>query len=187
VDAEKGAGAFDVGLRRHFAGRRVDDHDRLAVDEPDDPTCCLGAARAEARCGKRSREREYFKLSKHDVAPLKKMRVCRSGKVSAPTSGATWTSERGCSRQEDFSSAAVTSPWRFGGHAPQLPRRQRAAPSTRCGEIRDAARKKIAACRMRRMPQAVYYGLSARTRTPRLDQRAAALFLAGAAAVFFGA
>src|SRR5262249_19876419 len=48
VDAEKGAGAFDVGLGRHFAGRRVDDHDRLAVDEPDDPTCCLGAARTGA-------------------------------------------------------------------------------------------------------------------------------------------
>jgi hypothetical protein len=65
VDAEKGAGAFDVDLRRHLASRRVDDHDRLAVDEPDNPACRLGAARAEARCGKRSREREYLELSKH--------------------------------------------------------------------------------------------------------------------------
>ena len=102
------AGAFDVDLRRHLAGRRVDDHDRLAVDEPDNPTCRLGAARAEARCGKRPREGEHFELSKHDVAPLKKIRVCRSGKVSAPTPGATQASWRGCRRWEDFLWVTVT-------------------------------------------------------------------------------
>jgi hypothetical protein len=63
-----------------------------------------------------------------------------------------------------------------------------AALATRCGEIRDGARKKISACRMHRMPQAVYPGSSARTRTPRLDQRDAVLFLPfGAAAAAFGA
>src|SRR5262249_37351309 len=87
VDAEKGAGAFDVGFRRHFARRWVDDHDRLAVDEPDDPTRRLSTARTEARCRKHPREREYFEFSKHHVAPLKKMRLCRSGKVSAPDAG----------------------------------------------------------------------------------------------------
>src|SRR5262245_36958128 len=108
VDAEKGARAFDVGFRRHFAGRRVDENDRLAVDEPDDPTCRLGAARAEARCGKRCREHKYFEPSKHDVAPLKEIRVCRSGKVPAPTPGATRESQRGCRAAADFSFAAVT-------------------------------------------------------------------------------
>jgi hypothetical protein len=54
--------------------------------------------------------------------------------------------------------------------------------------MRHASVKKITACRMRRMPQAVYYGSSARTRTPRLDQRDAVLFLPfGAAAAFAGA
>src|SRR5262249_7590288 len=38
VDADEWAGAFDIDLRRHFAHRRVDGHDRLAVDEADDPT-----------------------------------------------------------------------------------------------------------------------------------------------------
>ena len=51
--------------------------------------------------------------------------------------------------------------------------------------MQHASVKKITACRM---PQAVYYGPSARTRTPRLDQRDAVLFLPfGAAAAFAGA
>src|SRR5262245_15840377 len=80
----------------------------LAVDETNNPTCRLGAARAEARCGKRCREHEYFEPSKHDVAPLKEIRVCRSGKVPAPTPGATRESQRGCRAAADFSFAAVT-------------------------------------------------------------------------------
>src|SRR5262249_30829944 len=110
VDAEKRAGALDVDLRRHFARRRGDGHARLAVDEADDPTRRLSAARTKARRGQRPGEREYFELSKHLVAPLKKSRVCRSGTVPAATLGSTRTSARGCARQEDFSSAAVTSP-----------------------------------------------------------------------------
>jgi hypothetical protein len=52
--------------------------------------------------------------------------------------------------------------------------------------MRHASVKKITACRMRRTPQAVYYGSSARTRTLRLDQRAATFFFLpfGAAAAF---
>ena len=52
--------------------------------------------------------------------------------------------------------------------------------------MRHASVKKITACRMRRMPQAVYYGSSARTRTRRLDQRDATFFFLpfGAAAAF---
>ena len=56
--------------------------------------------------------------------------------------------------------------------------------------MRNASVKKITACRMHRMPQAVYYGSSARTRTPRLDQRDATFFFLyffGVAAAFAGA
>src|SRR5262249_9724167 len=88
-DGDAWADRLDVDLRRRLAHRRVDGHDRLAVDEADDPTCRLSTARTEARCGKRPGNREYFELSKHDVAPLKKIRVCRSGTVPGPTPGAT--------------------------------------------------------------------------------------------------
>src|SRR5262249_22830640 len=127
VDAEKRAGALDIDLRRHFARRRVDGHDRLAVDEADDPTRRLSAARTKARRGKRTREREYFELSKHHVAPLKKIRVCRSGTVPRADAG-SYAGKRARMRPAGGfllrGSHVTVRIWRAD---PWLPRRQRSA------------------------------------------------------------
>src|SRR5260370_42274397 len=106
---------FDVTLR--VAGSMI----TIDLPSTSNPTCRLGAARAEARCGKRPREGEYFELSKHDVAPLQEIRVCRSGKVSAPTPGATQTSWRGCRRWGGFLWGTVTQPGGLAGLMPAGP------------------------------------------------------------------
>ena len=54
VDADDPGGAFDIGLGGNLAGRRIDRHDRLAVDQPDDPAGGLCAGGDECRCGNRA-------------------------------------------------------------------------------------------------------------------------------------
>jgi len=77
VDADEGTGAFDIDLRHHLVGRRVDGHDGLAVDEANDPTCCLRITRNEARRDERACEREDSDLSEHDGRSLKMICVWR--------------------------------------------------------------------------------------------------------------